>query len=79
MAEDMPTLLAVRVIPRARRNEVAGERNGRLVVRTTAAPVDGAANASVCTLVAAHLGIAARRVAMESGQHSRDKVLRISP
>ncbi len=79
MADDAPTLLAVRVIARARRNEVSGERDGRLVVRTTAAPVDGAANASVCGIVATHLGIASRRVTVESGRRSRDKVLRISP
>ena len=77
MAGDIPTLLAVRVIPRARRNEVAGERNGRVVVRTTAAPADGAANTAVCAIVAAHLGIAAKRVTIESGRRSRDKVLRI--
>jgi uncharacterized protein len=70
-------LLAVRVIPRANRNEVGGERNGRLLVRTTVAPVDGRANVAVCKLVADHLGVPARHVEIVSGQHSRDKVLRI--
>jgi uncharacterized protein YggU (UPF0235/DUF167 family) len=79
VAEEAASFLAVRVIPRARHNAVGGERNGRLLVRTTAAPVDDAANASVCALVAAHLGVPARRVTVESGQRSRDKVLRIAP
>jgi hypothetical protein len=52
-------VLAVRVIPRARRDEVGGERAGRLLVRTTAAPVDDAANEAVRRLVAAHRGVAA--------------------
>jgi uncharacterized protein (TIGR00251 family) len=72
------TLLPVRVIPRAKRDEVGGERAGRLVVRTTAAPVDGKANVAVCRQVAAYLGVPARRVTVESGHHSRDKVLRVA-
>jgi hypothetical protein len=67
----------VRVIPRAKRDEVGGERAGRLLVRTTAAPVDDRANAAVCRLVADHLGISERYVTIESGHRSRDKVLRI--
>jgi uncharacterized protein YggU (UPF0235/DUF167 family) len=69
--------IEVRVIPRAKRDEVGGERAGRLLVRTTAAPVDDRANAAVCRLVADHLGVPARHVTIESGHRSRDKVLRI--
>ena len=71
-------LIEIRVIPRARRDQVGEMRGGRLVVRTTAAPVDGAANVAVCKLVAAHLGVPRRRVEVVSGHHSRDKVLRIT-
>lgn len=42
----------MRVIPRARRDELAGVRDGRLLVRVTAPPVDGKANAAVCALAA---------------------------
>ncbi len=77
-AGDASTVIEVRVIPRARRNEVGGERDGRLVVRTTAAPVDGRANASVCELVAEHLGVPTRSVEIVSGHHSRNKVLRVA-
>jgi hypothetical protein len=76
---DGSTLLAVRVIPRARRNEVGGERSGRLVVRTTAAPVDDKANVAVCRQVAEYLGVPVRHVRIASGHHSRDKLLRIGP
>ena len=40
----MAATLKVRVIPRARRTEVAGWREGALLVRLTAPPVEGAAN-----------------------------------
>ena len=76
---DSPRLLEVRVIPRARRDEVGGERAGRLLVRTTASPVDDQANVAVCRQVAAYLGVSVRRVQIASGHRSRDKVLRISP
>lgn len=69
--------VAIRVIPRARRDEVGGERAGRLLVRTTAAPVDGKANAAVVALVAAHHGMRPRDVEVVSGHRSRDKVVRI--
>jgi uncharacterized protein (TIGR00251 family) len=71
------TRLEIRVIPRAKRNEVGGDRGGRLIVRTTAAPVDGQANDAVRKLVAEHLGVPVRRVQIVSGHHSRDKSLSI--
>lgn len=71
--------LEVRVVPRAKRDEVAGMRAGRLLVRTTAPPADGKANAAVCRLVAAHLGVPLRRVTIVTGRHRRDKLLRIDP
>jgi uncharacterized protein YggU (UPF0235/DUF167 family) len=70
-------LLQVRVISRAKRDEVGGERAGRLLVRTTAPPSDERANIAVRRLVAAHLGVPKQRVVIESGHHSRDKVLRV--
>lgn len=69
--------IAIRVIPRAKRDQVGGERAGRLLVRTTAAPVDGSANKAVCALVAEHFGVRPRDVELVSGDRSRDKVLRI--
>lgn len=74
---DEGQVLRIRVIPRARRDEVGGERDGRLVVRTTAAPVDGRANDAVLSLVAAHLGVARRRLELVAGARSRDKTLRV--
>ena len=77
-SEDTPTRLAIRVIPRSKKDEVGGERAGRLIVRTTAAPVDDAANAAVRRLVAAHLDVPIRRVEIVAGHHSRDKVISVT-
>lgn len=48
MIETRPTKdeisFAVRVVPRASRSEIVGERDGILRVRIAAAPVEGAAN-----------------------------------
>ena len=71
--------MSIRVIPRARRDEVGGERAGRLLVRTTAAPVDDQANDAVRKLIAEHFGVPVRRVEIVSGHHSRDKVVAIDP
>jgi uncharacterized protein len=76
---DDSTRLAVRVVPNARRNEVGGERAGRLLVRTTAKAIDGQANVAVRRQIAEHLRVAVRRVEIESGHRSRDKVIRIDP
>lgn len=70
-------VIAVRVVPRAKRDEVGGERAGRLLVRTTAAPVDGRANEAVRKLLASHFGVSTRQVELVAGERSRDKTVRI--
>jgi uncharacterized protein (TIGR00251 family) len=69
--------IQVRVIPRAKRDEVGGERAGRLLVRTTAVPVDGRANDAVRKLLAEHFGVALRDVEIVSGHTARDKTVTI--
>jgi uncharacterized protein len=69
--------LAVRVMPRAPQNAIDGVRNGRLVLRVTAAPVDGAANEGVCRLLADALSVPRRDVTVLAGQTSRNKTVRI--
>jgi len=70
-------VLHIRVIPRARRDEIAGERAGRLLIRTTAPPADGKANEAVRRLLAAHLGVAPRAVEITAGHHARDKTVQV--
>jgi uncharacterized protein len=69
--------LAIRVQPRAKRTEVAGEREGAIVIRTIAPPVDGKANAAVCKLIAKRVGVPAGAVRVVRGETARDKVVRV--
>ena len=69
--------LAIRVQPRAKRNEVAGERGGAVVIRVSAPPVDGKANEAVCRLIAERVGVPKSAVRIVRGESSRDKVVRI--
>jgi uncharacterized protein len=74
----MSARIAVRVQPRAPRNEVAAVREGRLVVRVTAPALEGRANRPVCRVVAERLGVSPRQVAIVRGERHRDKVLEVS-
>jgi uncharacterized protein len=71
------TDVSVRLQPRARRDEVVGERAGAIVIRVTAPPVDGKANAALCAFVARAAGVPPSRVSVVRGQTSRDKVVRV--
>ncbi|NLT06131.1 MAG: DUF167 domain-containing protein [Solirubrobacterales bacterium] len=74
----MAAHLDVRVVARAAREEIAGERGGRLVVRVTAPPIEGRANAAVCRLVAKALGAPKSSVTVARGQTARDKQLAVA-
>ena len=63
----------VRVIPRAKRTEAAGVRDGALLVRLAAPPVDGAANAALLAFLASALGMSPRSIQLVSGARSRRK------
>jgi uncharacterized protein (TIGR00251 family) len=67
----------VRLQPRARRAEVVGERAGAIVIRVTAPPVDGKANAALCAFIADRAGVPPSRVTVVRGSTSRDKVVRV--
>ena len=71
-------VLAVRVIPRARRTFVDGERAGAILIRLAAPPVDGAANDALVTFLAATLGVPRRAVTILAGHTSRDKRVEIA-
>jgi uncharacterized protein (TIGR00251 family) len=65
--------IEVRVIPRARKTELAGSRHGALLVRLAAAPVDGAANESLIAFLADCLRVPARTVRIVGGDRARHK------
>ena len=70
-------MIDVRVVPRAGRSGVAGVRDGALLVRLAAAPVDGAANAELIEILAKALDLPRRRIEIVSGDRSRSKRVRV--
>jgi uncharacterized protein len=67
--------LYVRAMPKSGRNAIAGVRDGRLIVRVTAAPEDGKANAAILKLLAKTLGLAPSDIEVVSGATMREKTL----
>ena len=68
----------VRLQPRAGREELAGMRNGALLVRVTAPPVDERANRALCKLIAKRAGVAPTAVTIVRGSHGRDKLVEVA-
>jgi uncharacterized protein len=63
----------IKVVPRAGRSGLAGERDGRLLVRLAAAPVDGAANDALIELLSDLFHIPKRAIRIVAGDKSRTK------
>jgi len=70
--------IRVRVIPRARKTELAGIRDDELLVRLNAPPVDGAANEELVSFLATLLGVPRRSVTIVSGARSRHKRVHVA-
>jgi uncharacterized protein (TIGR00251 family) len=69
---------AVRVTPRAGRSGVTGVRDGVLLVRLAAPPVEGAANEALIAFIAQVLDRPTRDVEIVAGRRSREKRLRVA-
>jgi uncharacterized protein (TIGR00251 family) len=69
--------IAVQVVPRARRSEVAGPQGDRLKVRVAAPPVEGAANEALLAFLAQALGLRKRDLELVAGERGRRKLVRI--
>lgn len=68
----------MRVLPRSPREGIGGERDGALVVRVSAAPVEGAANAALSRLLAEALGVAPTSVRIARGAGGRNKLVTVA-
>lgn len=69
----------VKVIPRASKNEIVGFlQDGSLKVKLCAVPEKGKANAELCDVLAAWLGVSRRGVSIVSGETSHRKRVRIT-
>jgi len=67
---------AVRVVPRASKNEIVGLRCDALKVRLTAPPVGGKANEALIAFLAQRLGVRKSEVEIVAGATSRHKMIR---
>ncbi|HSL21529.1 MAG TPA: DUF167 domain-containing protein [Vicinamibacterales bacterium] len=66
-------VIAIRAMPRAGRSGIAGLRAGALLVKLSAAPADGAANAELIDLLARALDLPRRQLSIVAGDRARDK------
>ena len=70
--------LRVRVQPRASRDGLGGERAGALVVRLTAPPVEGEANAALIRFLADLFDRPRSAVTLVHGARGRDKTVHVA-
>ena len=70
-------VLAVRVQPRASKEEVAGTAEGAVRIRLTAPPVEGKANESLLKFLAKRLGVPKSCLELVAGDHGRNKLVRV--
>ncbi len=70
-------LIAVKGVPGAKRDEIAGVLGTRLKVRVSAPPEGGKANEAICAVIAAALGVKPRAVTIHSGHANAEKVVRV--
>jgi uncharacterized protein len=77
MAAADPFRVDIRVVPRASRNGIDGLRDGRIVVRVTAPPVDGAATEAAVSVLAEALDVAPMTIRVVTGHTSRNKAVTV--
>ena len=71
--------LAVRVTPRASKNEIVGIlSDGTVKVRLTAPPVEGKANAALLKFLAKLLDVSIRQLKVVAGAGSRNKLISVA-
>lgn len=70
--------LRVRVQPRASHAAIAGVRDGALVVRVTAPPAEGEANAALARLLGKALGLPPSCFRLLRGARGREKLLLVA-
>jgi uncharacterized protein YggU (UPF0235/DUF167 family) len=73
----MGVRVTVRATPRSARDSIEAGAGGVFVVRVTAPPDEGKANAAVCRLVAAALGVPKSAVTVARGRSARTKTLQV--
>jgi uncharacterized protein (TIGR00251 family) len=70
--------LAVKAVPNAPRDEIAGWLGDALKIKIHAPALDGRANEALCEFLAAELGLPKRAVTLVHGDKSRQKLVRLA-
>ncbi len=76
--QDGSIIFAIRVVPRASRNQIVGEHDGALKIQLTSPPVDGAANAELIKFLAKQFGVSKSDVEIVAGETSKSKRIKIA-
>lgn len=71
-------VLAVKVVPRSNQNLIQDIREGVLVVRLSAPPVEGKANAALVAYFAEVFGLRKNQIGLRTGEKSRHKLVELS-
>jgi uncharacterized protein (TIGR00251 family) len=74
--ESMATL-SFHIVPNAKIDRVMGEHGGAIKIKLRAPVVEGKANAALRSFLSKELKIAERRIVLEHGRKSREKIVRI--
>jgi len=77
-AADGTVLLHLHVQPKAAKSRIVGLHDGCLKIAVAAPPVEGKANKAVVKFLADFIGVPARDVSVQSGTHSRRKLVAVS-
>lgn len=76
--ESNDVVLSIRVIPRARKNEVLDVLDdGRIKIRLSAPPVEGKANNALIKYLASIVGVSEDQIRIIKGHTSQDKLVSI--
>ena len=66
-----------RIIPNARKTELAGEYANAVKIKLSAPPIEGKANTELIKYLSKSLGVSKSSIAFVSGETSKDKLLEI--
>ena len=70
-------VIRVKVLPRSSKTEISGKADGVYRIKLTAPPVDGKANKALINFLAKKTGLPKKIFEIVSGEHSRNKIIRI--
>lgn len=73
-----PARIAIRATPRSSRDSIEPGPGGVFVVRVTAPPDEGKANAAVCRVIADALGVPKSAVSVVRGHTARQKTIEVA-